>query len=129
MHPVHYGKLGETMQTFILDAKKGGGLCIHNHVEKDLDIWKHLFHPFILKKDLWSHQEYLKRPLENMRKVSAWFPKVQCNHNMETLTRAASRPARAKLVPAAPRPGREKTLSNVSYYLFLFRIDSGNLPK
>ena len=57
---LHYRKLRGTRQTFILGAKISSFvevLVAHVHVERDLDIWKHISHLFIPKKGLYGHQE------------------------------------------------------------------------
>ena len=50
---------------------------VYFHVDRDLDIWKHLSHLFIPKKGLWNLQENQKRPSDYMWVVSAWVPNVQ----------------------------------------------------
>ena len=52
---VHYRKLIETRQNFLLGAKISSfveGLGLYVHVDVDLDIWKHISHLLIPNKGL-----------------------------------------------------------------------------
>ena len=58
-------------------------LDLHVKVERDLNVWRHIFHQFTLKQGSWSHQKCQKSPQDNLWEVSAWIPRVHCSAHLD----------------------------------------------
>ena len=88
---VHYRKLLGTRRTFILEAK----ICslveifgLYVQVERYLDGWKQVSHLIFHKEGSWSNHELKKRPIRNMRELSALIAKVHWVMTLEAALQA-----------------------------------------